>query len=172
MIKAIIQKKPYVPEIGDILSGSEFIVRKVKNDEKLGNFIFANAISHNPWITLKKLDIDAEQLKKEFEYKDPFTDNTYYHFIPLAIIVKDVNVYRKGRYSSKDCDYLFDVEWNTSFVCKDKHPELNSISKSMLGHGYTDGTLPNDGDGKHIEVLIELDNGDFLFGYCWEWYNK
>jgi hypothetical protein len=173
MINPIIQKKPYTPDNGDILSGGKYIVRKVKNIEDLGSLLSATALSNNPWKSLKMLNVETEHIRKAFQYLCPYTDNKYYHFIPAAIVIKNgVDAYRKPNYEDKSFDYLFDLDWVTNCVFQHKHPHLNSIGKSMLGHGYTDGTLPNDGHGNHIEVLIELDNDDYLFGYCWEWYNK
>jgi hypothetical protein len=50
--------------------------------------------------------------------------------------------------------------------------ELTSIQKSLIGPGYTSGTLKTDGHGKIKTGKIELDNGDWLFVHFWEWYNK
>jgi hypothetical protein len=172
MIKPVIQKKPYKPEIGDILSGGEYLLKKVGSKDKLGDVIFACAADRNPWESLKKTDIDIDPLKKAFKYECPYTGNIFYHFIPAAIVIKsDVKVYRKTPLDDKDYDFMFDLDWVKN-ILKDHHPELDEISQSMLGHGYTYGTLPTDGIGGWIEVLIELDNGDCLFGICWEWYNK
>lgn len=176
MIKPVIQKQPYKPEIGDILSGGEYIVRQVGNKEKLEDYLFIGVFGNNPWHALERLNIDSTKLKEAFKYKCPFSENIYYHFVPVALILKNgVDSYRnfyeeqngEGMYS----DYLFDLEWIKQ-MSQDVLPEANTIQMAMLGHGYTDGTLPSDGSGDFINVLIELDNGDFLFGHCWEWYNK
>lgn len=161
MIKPIIQKQPFTPDYGDILSGGEYLAREVKGSEIIGNFLSTQAINNDPWETLTALSINVAPLKKAFQYSCPYTRNTYYHFIPLAILLidgHDIDMYRKG-YESPSWDFAFNLKWSKQ-CC------------SMLGHGYTDGTLPSDGSGKHIKVLIELDNGDFLFGYCWLWFNK
>jgi len=171
LIKPITQKRPYKPDCGDILSGGEYLVRMVKDKEDLGNLLGANIVSQNPWSSLKRLGIDTESLKKAFKYHCPYTGNIYYHFIPAAILVKSVEPYRKYPYDEIDWDWAFDLEWNRERT-KEGHPELNNVGESMLGHGYTEGTLPSDGSGSFIKVLIELSNGDYLFGYCWEWYNK
>lgn len=173
MIKPVKCEKPYIPETGDIISGGEYIAKRVLKKEVLGPVIFAYAVERNPWKSLKGMGIDTTSLEEAFKYECPYTGNTFYHFIPAAIIIKnDVKVYRKPPYDSKDYNYAFDLEWINESILKGQHPELGSIAESMLGHGYTSYALPTDGDGGWIEVLIELDNGDYLFGVCWEWYNK
>jgi len=184
MIKPIIQKKPYKPDIGDILSGGEYIKKNVrdvshvagKSDEfktffgDIGKGFIS--IYGNPWEILEDMNIETADFKKIFQYECPYTGNTYYHFIPIAIIVNhksDVQQYRQLNFASESYDYRFDLEW---ILKMQKIPEIDDIGRSMLGHGFTSGTLPSDGDGKFIRVLIELDNGDHLFGHCWEWYNK
>ena len=178
MIKPIVQNKPYCPEFGDILSGNEYIktavhckagasFKEVFGDIGRG-FI---PVIQNPWQFLEKINIIIEGLKKTFQYECPFTHNTYYHFIPIAIVVNynsTVEQYRQPNFENS-WDYLFDLEW-VLHMCK--MPEIDSIQRSMLGHGYTFATLPDDGSGKFIKALIELDNKDHILGYCWEWYNK
>jgi hypothetical protein len=178
MIQPITQVKPYKPEFGDILSGGEYLVRKVKNKEDLGDYLWVGTFGNNPWHAIERLGIDSTKLKAIFRYSCPFTDNVYYHFIPVVVILKNgEKTYRKtfedaNGGPSTGFDYLFDLEWSRGLTIKGVLPEANTIQMTMLGHGYTDGTLPNDGSGDFINVLIELDNGDFLFGHCWEWYNK
>lgn len=173
MINPVVQRKPYTPKTGCILSGGDFIVKKVEKTDVLGQVIFACAAERNPWVSLKSMGVNSDPLVEAFKYECPYTGNTFYHFIPVAIVIKnDVDAYRKSPYDLKDFDYMFDLDWINNDLLRGQHPELNTISESMLGHGFTTCTLPTDGDGGWIEVLIELDNGDYLFGVCWEWYNK
>lgn len=176
MIKPVKQTTPYKPEIGDILSGGEYLVRKVENKEKLEDYLWIGTFGNNPWHAIERLGVDSKELRESFRYECPFTKNTYYHFIPVVLVVKNgVEQYRDkfevDNGSGEHNDYLFDLEW-TKKMSGGVLPEASSIQMSMLGHGYTVGTLPSDGWGDFINVLIELDNGDFLFGHCWEWYNK
>jgi hypothetical protein len=178
VIKPIKQTTPYKPEIGDILSGGEYLVRQVANKEKLENYLWVATFGNNPWHAIERLGIDSKELKEAFRYKCPFTDNIYYHFVPVALVIKNgVDQYRKkfeednGSKDSNYNDFLFDLEW-TKRMSGGVLPEANTIQMAFLGHGYTDGTLPSDGAGDFVNVLIELDNGDFLFGHCWIWYNK
>lgn len=174
-IKPVVQKKPYKPEIGDILSGGEYLVKKISNKDRLGPFIFSTTISRNPWESLRQMGIDVDPLIKVFKYECPYTNNIYFHFIPAAILLENKNkakVYRKPPLDDKSWDFMFNVDWINDNLLRGAHPELDPISLSMMGHGYTKGTLPTDGNGGFIETLIELDSGDHIFGLCWEWYNK
>lgn len=172
MIIPMTQKNPYKPECGDILSGGEYLVKKVENKDKIGDYLFISTFGNNPWNAIERLGIHSKPLKQAFRYECPFTKNTYYHFIPVALVLNNgVEQYKKEFKDNPDVDYLFDTKWAKS-LSMGVLPEANTIQMSMLGHGYTEGTLPSDGGGDFINVLIELDNGDFLFGHCWEWYNK
>ena len=178
MIKPVIQKNPYKPDCGDILSGGEYLVRKVDYKEKLGDYLWISLFGNNPWNALERLGIESKELKETFKYKCPFSDNIYYHFTPVVLVLNNgVDSYRKyyeEQNGIKDplyTDYLFDTKWGRR-LSMEVLPEATTIQMAMLGHGYTEGTLPSDGSGDFINVLIELDNGDFLFGHCWEWYNK
>jgi hypothetical protein len=50
--------------------------------------------------------------------------------------------------------------------------EVPNIHDKMLGTGFELGCRPNDGHGKVISLLAELENGDYLQVFTWEWYNK
>jgi len=179
MIKPVVQKKPYKPDIGDILSGGEYIKTNVHFGATVDfKTIFGGIgkgfipLYRNAWQRLEEMNVEVVNLEKAFQYKCPYTENTYYHFMPVAIIINhDSNVeqYRQPNFAHSFHDYLFDLEW---ILHMDKMPEIDDIGRSMLGHGYTSGTLPSDGSGRFINILIELDNKDHIFGHCWEWYNK
>jgi hypothetical protein len=167
--KPIKQEIPYTPEIGDILSGAEFIKRTTPELEDFyeWNYFPANSANLNVWESLKKFGIDISELRRTVEYQCPWSNNRFYHFLPIVVIANDLKLYRECFHGD---DYMFlgkDMGVTDKYVF-----DLNEIHKSMMGHGYTEFTLPIDGHGKWIKVLVELENHDFLFGYCWEWYNK
>jgi hypothetical protein len=176
VVKPIKQTSPYKPEIGDILSGGEYLVRKIGNKEKLEDYLYVSTFGNNPWHALERLGIFAEEIRQAFRYKCPFSDNIYYHFIPVALVVKNgTQQYRdkleKDNGPTVNYDFMFDLKWIKD-MSHGVLPEANSVQMAFLGHGYTDGTLPSDGFGEFENFLIELDNGDFLFGHCWVRYNK
>mgnify|MGYP003974326559 FL=1 len=59
-----------------------------------------------------------------------------------------------------------------------RHPEfadifkLSEIQEQMMGSGYTYGCNMNDGGHARIPAKVKLSNGDWLFVWFWEWYNK
>jgi hypothetical protein len=173
IIQPTIRTNPYSPDCGDILDeGKKYILRKVENKEDLGDFVFLSCFSNDPWEALKVLNISRVDLQFSFKYKCPWSENWYYHFIPVALVLKNgVEQYRTDNLKNSSFDYAFDSSWAKQFT-NGVLPEADSIQMAFLGHGYTYGTLPCDGNGDLINVLIELDNGDMLFGHCWEWYNK
>lgn len=177
MIEPIIQKNPYKPDCGDILSGGEYLIRQLRDTEFVGNWISTRIYDENPWRSLKKMGINTKPLEKAFKYTCPFTGNTYYLFVPLMILLnsgepEDIKVYRQPPLNTSSLDYAYDLEYNKEICPFFSSMGMGRILDSMLGHGYTDGTLPSDGDGEVIKVLVGLDNGDFLAGFCWQWYNK
>lgn len=176
MIKIIRQKKPVKPEIGDILYGQRYAFawwEKEKESLKSYEWITLADISVNRWRALERLGIDISKVQEEFIYECPFHNgNKYYWFIPSILLSRDVNKYRKNpndKYSREAI--AFDQEWINKMFKQETYHEDN-IVKSMLGHGYTDCTLPYDGNGQIELVVLELNNGDFIMGPIWVWFNK
>jgi hypothetical protein len=50
--------------------------------------------------------------------------------------------------------------------------ELSNIQKLMMGSGYTYGCSMHDGDNARVPLKVKMSNGDWLFVWVWEWYNK
>jgi hypothetical protein len=158
---------------GDILCGQTFIIKQPIIDLSAGHDkLLPLCMTSDPWITLARYNVDASDLKTMLEYECPFSDNKYYWFIPNLILIKnDVEIYRQGKLKSKEYDYYFD----TAFMKQmhgDRLFELDEVQRAFLGHGYTDGTLPSDGSGKLERAAVALENGDFLLGRTWLWFNK
>jgi hypothetical protein len=168
MIKPIKCEKPYTPDLGDILYGSEYIEKEIKKEDikNLNTIPICVYNGGNPWLSLiNRFGIDATVLEEAVKYSCPYTDNHYYWFVPVRLVLRKntITYYKKD---SKD-DYAYDIDW-----WKSVNFRMNTIINAHLGHGYTDGTLPYDGSGNTEIVLVPLDNGDALLGYCWFWYNK
>jgi hypothetical protein len=166
-IMPILPLKPFNPDLGDILYGGDFISGHIKDKnildlKKLPVCLYNEG---NPWNVLPgRFKISAMNLEVKVRYECPYTGNTFYWLVPYALILKENSVEYYG--GDKD-QYPFDLEWWKNLF---NHP--TQIMMSLLGHGYTEGTLPCDG-GNSIElVTIDLDNGDQLLAFCWFWYNK
>jgi hypothetical protein len=138
----------------------------------LVNFGWRGYCSWN--ILQEHLKVDVQDVKKHFEYDCPWGKNTYYRFYPDWILANNVNDYRDK--NNHVDDFFYDGEWFKSQNMKcDGSAALyrqGYISKSMMGHGYTEVMFPSDGSGEKKIVGIELSNRDLLIGYGWIWYNK
>jgi hypothetical protein len=167
MIKPAKNNQSYSPDNGDILYGSRYVLNEVKIEdaEHMDRLPICFYNTGNPWISLpKRLGIDADELKKAVEYDCPYTKNKYYWILPTYLVLTSNTV---KYYNGKPDDFEFDIDW-----WKRSDIKPNSIQLALLGHGYTNGTLPCDGSGAIKLVLVSLDNGDALLCYCWIWYNK
>jgi hypothetical protein len=166
-IMPVIQSKSFEPDLGDILYGANFISGHIKDKnildlKKLPICLYNDG---NPWVVLpNRFKIDARNLEKAVQYKCPYTRNIFYWILPHALILKKNSVEYYG--GNKD-QYAFDLEW-----WKNLSNNPGKIVMSLLGHGYTEGTLPCDGVNSIELVTIDLDNGDQLLAFCWFWYNK
>ena len=191
MIKIIKNNKTYMDEVekdfnGDILYATKFIYKMcyLKDVEKF-RLIHLGYIERDSWNTLESAGIDGDKFREKSIYKCPWINgNKYYWHLPVAIITQDnYDTYKERIYSKIPdyiCDMVFDEDWmNNRIYSKmfDKAPRLpehypGGVQQSIMGHGYTDFTLPNDGSGSIRFSMAKLDNGDNLICYSWVWYNK
>ena len=152
-------------------------------------FLRLGFLAYNTWVALERLAIDLQcTFRQMVAYKCPFSDNRYYWFVPCAVFTDNVEwwVDRVEGSIQLGRDYALDVEWQRNVFngCRQRtHPggcnpilaktfPLSDIDKAFLGHGYTDFTYPNDGDGHLHPAVVSLSNGDYLGGTVWVWYNK
>lgn len=185
MIKILKRKKiednEKVCPIGDILYGEEYFIKPYDVHYGQVKFLPVTAIRYNPWKCLKGLGIDYEEFQKELAYEDFVSDNIYYWAVPVFLFSDKVDeivdntkdIYWKDLYKDHDWQarsYFREFEdddnpWKHEFV-------MPSISESLMGHGYTFGTIPSDGHGGKKNAIVELSDGSFLGCKVWVWYNK
>jgi len=178
-IKIIPAKPVAKPEIGDVLYGEEFLSKIEIYTVELFKTSFENPASNRliqpsmpftgGFSGLSALSIDAAVLQEQVRYNCPWTDNQYYWMYPLGVVSDDEERYGIDREK-------------TPWLCRTINQQddmdnidpshLNTIVKTMLGHGYTVGTRPSDGHGEVVLGTIPLDNGDELLVACWVWFNK
>lgn len=142
----------------------EYFMRKVQPQTYI-EFHAGAGVWPNGW---EGTPIVAE-LKEQVTYCCPFfPGNKHFWMIPTAIIVsRDIKQYREPNLSSPMFDHMFDATYTLNNL-----RELNKVHKVMLGHGYTDFTLPSDGDNELAKFTVNLSNGDKLLMAGWIWYNK
>jgi hypothetical protein len=176
MISIVKASKPYSPENGDILCGSEYICGEIKK----GNYslevitdlshvssgvtitpmvVDLSFICNNPWKALSTIGVDYSEFIKKVTYDDYLTTNKYFWFVPDKMLL---------------CGGIFGYTISPSNL---RYQTLNirepgKIQASFMGHGYTIGTLPSDGENDYIHAYVKLSNGDILYGFCWVWFNK
>jgi len=175
MLTIVKPKRQFQPELGDFLFGSEFIHSYLTKKEIAANDFFVIPLMfmnfYHPFTTLKRLSIDASELRQNCTYRCPFRHHTsFYGLLPIAIKTNDVAKYRQNGFENAAFNSIFDLEWQKNRI--DQILSSNQISKAFLGHGFTDGTLPFDGDNAIVNVKLQLSNNDFILALTWEWYNK
>ena len=142
-------------------------------DTPLEQILPLTLINPNCWVALSNLEIDTEPIKVIYEC--PYTKYTSYSIVPVALVSTDLkgkweSIIRKG-ISLHTVEYLLDYEFHKNMWQK-RILELTDIGKLLMGSGYTYLAGWNDGYGSKESFKINLDNGDFLWVYAWEWYNK
>lgn len=167
---------------GDILYAHEYIESVIaKKDFELKNVIPlpSNLGTQYGWDLLNYY-IDSksiEELVKESTYECPFNDgNSFFWNVPIGILYtsqKNFNWYKSTLTASDPFQgkFLFS-DYMLDHLTISRLTELNGVTKSFLGHGYTDETLPCDGDGNITFTYMPLSNGDKLICASWEWFNK
>ena len=166
------ETKEKFDDIGDLLFGETLIVKVPEINKERDKFLMLMSYFRPiPWQTLRCFGVDVEELTALLEYSCPFTENKYYWFVPTCILVRSkvgTRAYRQGMFKESVYDYLFDLESYSD----DNTFSLSQVQVALLGHGYTDGTLPHDGSCYKKQAAIALDNGDYLLGWSWVWFNK
>lgn len=120
-------------------------------------------------------------------HKDPYTGAAVYAIIPTAILTDDIHKYADCLQGvpfpelALDSEFAKDMNGKQTFKPRPfrvDEQEINEIFKLthiqslMSGSGYTFGCLQNDGHHYQLPAKVKMDNGDWLFVWFWEWYNK
>jgi hypothetical protein len=136
-----------------------------------------------PWQGLVNLDINVHKLQTQSIYKDAVTHHEAYWFLPTILVTTDPAKYKSVDIFKNPTVYNFfsDIKWHKAIWRKELF-KLSRIQKILLGTGYTLGCYINDGapGGKFNKqgepepsmVAVDLNNGDQIAGFVWEWYNK
>ena len=132
------------------------------------------AVSQNPWEALVKLGVNCFEFKEQVQYECPFNKYIHYWTIPVFIFTDDIKFWINKCNIMHPKDFFLDTILVRKFYptkVNDKLP-FTKIQRALLGPGYTEGTLPSDGDCYLYDALVALDNGDFLGSKVWMWFNK
>jgi hypothetical protein len=155
----------------NVLDGNEF------EDNQILLIAHVNA---NPIKAVRQLGIDTKFL---CPHDDPYTQYRSYGIIPTAVLTKDVSKYKDALKNNPFADLSLDHEFvkehyggdTVDSKCGPKYNEIfetSQVQTIMLGTGYTYGCSHHDGSHSCIPAKMKLSNGDWLFVWFWEWYNK
>lgn len=172
----------------NVLDGTEFTDNEI---------LLVSHVNANPMKAMETLEIDQDFF---CPIKDPYTGYNVFGIMPVAVLHKGwglANTYRERCEALDDrgcrkvnfIDLAFDQDFvketiggggkGHRMVKKNHHHpafadifELGDIAKLMMGSGYTYGCSMNDGSHARIPVKVKMSNGDWLFVWVWEWYNK
>lgn len=172
-------------ENGDYLFGEKYIIPLEQKDLEDNDILLLNQICFVSWNAMIKMDCfdlpNISQFKSEIMYDCPFdTGYKFFGIFPLAILSGDVAKYRNKSFKGRFDDMAWDTDWTKSFICKkyDRNGKIgigipvSDIARAYMGHGYTSGTLPDDGGNSLTQVKVKLSNGDWMVCLTWIWYNK
>ena len=185
------EKAVPVTDIGDILkpfsnwekkntlTGAGWYSKVPEEVWKDKPFIPIPWINRHSWNALKILGIDAERFQKVITYECPWTQNQFWWYLPMYLFTDELEMWLDRcdpyRVTSWTRDIILDVEHmqhHYSFHDTENSFETGNVDEALLGHGYTEGTMPNDGHGSLYDATLTLSNGDYIGGKVWVWFNK
>jgi len=164
--------KPAEPENGDVLCAPQFLSRIGVSVEDLTGKRLVQTSGYRGFDGLASLGVDATTLQGRAFYDCPWSGNRYYWMFPLGIITTTGGIERYGRNLIGDSPWRCRVISRSGDVGNVDPSEFDGIVNAMLGHGYTEGTLPSDGCGEKVLATVPLDNGDEILVACWVWFNR
>ncbi len=131
------------------------------------------AVDHNPWKAMDKLNIDYSNFKKSVEYICPYNKYIHYWSIPVLIFTSDIQIWTV-RYKVPRYERYLDGDWVKRFHplnTKNGFP-FTKIHRALLGPGFSDKSIIDEGRGHICDALVALDNGDFLGSKVWVWFSR
>jgi len=169
------------PNIGDMLYGAEYFHGELNKSHSTNmnkryeglEYFYLDNIHELGWLALK-LFVDEVPNQQNFMYECPYIGNRHFWLLPIAIMSDDIQKY-KSKVSDcwfKEMVFDFDFVSGNAPINEALEDGGSTLIKSFMGHGYTDGTLPNDGSGNRELITMKLDNGDYIVAISHIWYNK
>lgn len=191
MVTILDPERRYKPRIGDVLWGAaadwsapekgekadpmricglQLNVVDGKEDKSL--VIPTRSVDPHPFVALRYLGINPDWFEGA-KHKDPFTGCTVYGVIPVAVITSDNQIYKESL--EKNGHLFADIILDSEYLKEQYGSELlqlSEIARLFLGSGYSEGCRINDGHNSLQPAKLKLSNGDWLYVWFWEWYNK
>lgn len=166
--KTVLPPKPVQLEIGDVLCGEDYLDAIGLKTQDLEGRKIVVIPSDSGFNFLAPFVNNLGEWFAALQYTCPFNGHNHYCWMyPIAVVTDDEKRYGCEKGSKKG--------WLVRLI-KKGHIELNGefdcIVRAMLGHGYTEGTLPCDGHGKIEYGTVPMDNNDKILVACWVWFNQ
>jgi len=170
MIKPKKGKKLSV-DCGDILYGEEYLRKFTQDELEKAFYAYPFEMPFNMEDSEFK-----EQFVQAFQYECPFIEgNKYFWFFPFTMFTntrKEQHWWNAYMDSIKK-DAIDQIKsWQDQRKYEDDYVEDHYYESIYLGHGYTHGTFPSDGNNSKEMAAVEMENGDLLIGKVFIWYNK
>lgn len=180
MIKIILPQKQYVPHHGDveIYGAAKWLAAFGRKEFDSRSVLSLDHFNPNGWNALNELTILCRaEVNDNCRYRCPYTDLRFWSLLPFAIITDNYDQYLPYyvKHDSHTYKWWTDTEWTKKCIMDNEEGDIggpNLIQNTILGSGYQTGILQSDGSHSVIVVNLELNNGDKIMCYSWEWYNK
>jgi len=181
----VVEHKTTVPvdDIGDTFlpkDGSNWFSKPPEDVWTTKPFIPLGALGLNTWDSLRRVGVYEKEFRLSVQYDCPFVDgNKFYLFVPNLLFTDDVPFWI-GRISGEvhllgGKEYIADHEWHRHVYEDDfenKTMPMGYICENMMGHGFSSKYLVGNGYAGKKSAVVALENGDYLGGQVWVWYNK
>jgi len=122
---------------------------------------------------LGQLGVNYFDFNERIKYICPYNKYTHFWAVPLLVFTKDIQTWLIKSNVSRPERFL-DKDWVRRFYplqTKNGFP-FTKIHRSLLGPGFSQNALIDDGHGHLYDSLVSLDNGDLLGCKVWVWFNR